>query len=408
MRWEKERGLPVHRVPGGGRSRVFAFEDELEAWLQAEPPTPEPAIRPSLVVRWRLAFAAAAIVVATIAGAWWTSAGGRDPVADVAYLSDGLIARDGAGRELFRVSLPGKWSHTPHRPGLGLLGRGDFNGDGRDDNLITVPLKLDTATKDAVLDRLDAYTDDGALLWSESNDLAPVFGAGNFGPGYRTVTALPFDYDGQPRIAWSQTHHIWWPTILRVLDAKGAALSTWVHSGVFFTLAFVPTDEGPLLLAGGVSNAQSSGALLALDVRASNGHGPEPAGSEFACVNCSGSDRVVHYLVFPPTEMSAAFGVPYSRVYAIRDTTQGIEVRVRQGSLTPHEGVDVYYSFDRRFRLLHARLADDYWLVHRQMEAKGLLNHSADACPERTQPLRVRELVGHEWRELSATRNGAR
>lgn len=33
-RWESERGLPVHRVPGGGRSAVFAYTHELAAWLE--------------------------------------------------------------------------------------------------------------------------------------------------------------------------------------------------------------------------------------------------------------------------------------------------------------------------------------------------------------------------------------
>ena len=33
-RWETERGLPVHRVPGGGRSAVFAYSDELAEWLK--------------------------------------------------------------------------------------------------------------------------------------------------------------------------------------------------------------------------------------------------------------------------------------------------------------------------------------------------------------------------------------
>jgi tetratricopeptide (TPR) repeat protein len=32
-RWEKERGLPVHRVPGVGRANVFAYTDELSRWL---------------------------------------------------------------------------------------------------------------------------------------------------------------------------------------------------------------------------------------------------------------------------------------------------------------------------------------------------------------------------------------
>lgn len=33
-RWEQQRGLPVHRISGGARSLVFAYTDELEAWLR--------------------------------------------------------------------------------------------------------------------------------------------------------------------------------------------------------------------------------------------------------------------------------------------------------------------------------------------------------------------------------------
>lgn len=35
-RWETERGLPVRRVPGGGRSAVFAYTHELEEWLKGK------------------------------------------------------------------------------------------------------------------------------------------------------------------------------------------------------------------------------------------------------------------------------------------------------------------------------------------------------------------------------------
>jgi tetratricopeptide (TPR) repeat protein len=34
-RWEKERGLPVYRVPGSARGGVFAYAEELAEWLQA-------------------------------------------------------------------------------------------------------------------------------------------------------------------------------------------------------------------------------------------------------------------------------------------------------------------------------------------------------------------------------------
>ena len=32
-RWEHERALPVHRIPGGGRRAVYAFRDEIDSWL---------------------------------------------------------------------------------------------------------------------------------------------------------------------------------------------------------------------------------------------------------------------------------------------------------------------------------------------------------------------------------------
>src|SRR5208282_4990293 len=35
-RWERERGLPVHRVPGGERGSVFAYPDELADWLKGK------------------------------------------------------------------------------------------------------------------------------------------------------------------------------------------------------------------------------------------------------------------------------------------------------------------------------------------------------------------------------------
>jgi len=32
-RWAEERGMPVHRVPGGKRQAVFAYAQEIDAWL---------------------------------------------------------------------------------------------------------------------------------------------------------------------------------------------------------------------------------------------------------------------------------------------------------------------------------------------------------------------------------------
>lgn len=37
IRWEQEKSLPVHRVPGGQRKAVFAYAHEIDAWLMGQP-----------------------------------------------------------------------------------------------------------------------------------------------------------------------------------------------------------------------------------------------------------------------------------------------------------------------------------------------------------------------------------
>ena len=36
IRWEKQKGLPVHRVPGGERQSVYAYAHELDEWLRSQ------------------------------------------------------------------------------------------------------------------------------------------------------------------------------------------------------------------------------------------------------------------------------------------------------------------------------------------------------------------------------------
>jgi Tfp pilus assembly protein PilF len=68
-RWEKERGLPVHRLPGTSKAGVFAFTNELSDWLK--PPEPAaagdaPPVRESRV-RWVSIAALASVALAVMA-----------------------------------------------------------------------------------------------------------------------------------------------------------------------------------------------------------------------------------------------------------------------------------------------------------------------------------------------------
>src|SRR5512146_2114108 len=45
IRWARERGLPVHRIPGGTSGSVYALRSELDAWSRGAP-AEEPDLQP--------------------------------------------------------------------------------------------------------------------------------------------------------------------------------------------------------------------------------------------------------------------------------------------------------------------------------------------------------------------------
>jgi TolB-like protein/Flp pilus assembly protein TadD len=140
-RWEKDRGLPVHRVPGGAGAKVFAYTDELAGWLKRstdEPAEPEPVqsaadatsarIEPTPAATWRKwRVPIAALVVLALAGLaflFFASKGGPTPIRAIAvlplhnmtgdrgqdYLAQGMT--DELITELARISSLRVVSHT--------------------------------------------------------------------------------------------------------------------------------------------------------------------------------------------------------------------------------------------------------------------------------------------------------
>ena len=92
-RWEKERGLPVHRLPGDRRSGVFAYAQELQRWLEHQPLDEEPhandgerkgGVHPALAVTrsprlWRPRVLLALLILLGGAGSLWMGGAIRRP-----------------------------------------------------------------------------------------------------------------------------------------------------------------------------------------------------------------------------------------------------------------------------------------------------------------------------------------
>jgi hypothetical protein len=435
LRWEHERGLPVHRVPGGKRGAVFAFADEIDRWLQASathteakeapvgaagPQAANPVGRPrptrvrplSRPIRWAvgagcIALLLGAVVLGADALGWRRGAG---PVARVSFRGTELAARDASGRVLWRHDfgrrVVEREDPAPARPPTLFAAGDDLDGDSRPDLLVSVPILHGPASPTAAAwDELFAFSAAGKVLWSHRVEKTVRFGGGVYGPPWtvhvahaRGASVVAFEVGGQKRIAWTQSHGTWWPSTVSVLDRHGREVSTWVHSGVIYALAATAGPEGPLLLAAGISNSRESAFLAVLDARRVEGAGPEEPGSPFACLTCA-PGRPLRYFTFQPSEQMLALS-PYNVAYDIRPDPSGVEVRTKESGPERPFPVEAVARFSPTLDLVHVGWSSGWAAGHRSLERAGTLDHSVESCPERQRP-RVREWdAGEGWRDV--------
>ncbi|OFW00469.1 MAG: hypothetical protein A3I61_05040 [Acidobacteria bacterium RIFCSPLOWO2_02_FULL_68_18] len=396
IRWEQTRGLPVHRLPGGKSSRVFAYVDELERWLHNGGasksdvvPVPGAGAAPAAASqqepsrgRWLKTVAAIiAAGLASLAGVWgWARA--SEPAAQLVALGGELRALDASGRVrwTYRESLdvieqPLLWSSV-----------GDLNADGSLELTAALRVRRPQASQEA--GQLVSFTPEGALRFRAVVDDRFHFRDGEYGPPWPGVTATAYKTRTGTRIAWLVHHFTWWPSLLVNLNADGTRAGTFVNSG--WIQSATPSPDGRHLFISGISNSRQSNFFAVLDATHPNGHSPEPPGSMTECLDCPDGDPLL-YIVLPRTDLSRLQPFPAAgpTVMTLSDGT--FQVHALQ-SAAPNPATVVYEfvpaaqgntAESQPYVLREVRFSDSFWEWHRQLEADGRLSHSSDACPER-------------------------
>lgn len=383
-RWEHERGLPVHRVPGGGRAHVFAYPDELDAWLAGGHTTADdPLQAPRAGAGWGrlLGWAAAfgGMAVAVLGGVWALSrpevpssetAVSRAP-RSLAIVGSELVALGGDSQVLWSYRFPGRtltpitsrWFHIC-----------DLDADGVDDVLATVETTGPAAEQRG--GSLLQFTGSGRLSWEATLADRLEFRDSPYVPPWATAGLDVFRVDGQTRIVWLVHQFTWWPGLMVTYDARGRRLATFVNSGWIRAAAASP--DGRYLVATGITNARQACFLAVLDARHPEGHSPEPAGSLTECRNCP-EGAPLYYFVFPRTDLglSQPFPTGGPSVQVFSDGT--VQLQTHE---SPEPAVaTVVYDFSANFTLRRAKVSDSYWVWHRRLEGEGVLRHAREQCP---------------------------
>jgi hypothetical protein len=401
IRWGRERGLPVHRVPGGKLSRVFAYTNELDEWLRRSPDETPEALRQADVIGD--APAAAAVSPARTKRYWVLGAAGMaatlgvavvaalvrstDPVAGLEISGNALIARGESGAVL--------WSHAFDAASVAKgadhwIYQGDVDADGEVDHLAAIAER--TGPGRAAVDRLHRFSNGGRLLWSCTPDDRLRFAAGEYGPPWATSTVQVYRAGNKPRIAWAVHHFTWWPSLLLSLDPAGNRLSAFVNAGWITGVA--GTHDGRHLATVGMSNAHRSYFFAVLDAEKPEGRSPEPDGAATQCLSCP-EGRPLHYYVFPRTHISEQFPYPADPPGVTVFPDGSVLAHVIE---TPGPAIGTtLYEFGPDFALRKIRVSDSFDEWHRRLESQGRVRHGVDECPDRMSREIRRWAPGSGW-----------
>jgi len=409
LRWAKERGMPVHHVPGPGRGTVFAYTDQIDAWLNQQPAeetearaaagVEPPAAHPGKLWRIVLPVAAVLLVALLVVVGMRSPNSHRPGLPERIQLSRTKVqAVDAAGQQVWEYSLPEpvRFYSPADQEGLENLARVvDLDGDGSPEVLVTARLEKMGEVSRSVL---HCFTAEGELRWKYDPDVTLSFAGRPFGGPWNIADVLAAP-EGKGHAIWlAVAHYTWWPAFVVKLDAAGKAEVRFVNSGTLKILNFVRTADTTYILVGGFNNEQDGGILAVLPAGKPAGTSPQKPGSPYRCDACPPGEPV-RYLVFPRSELNQTNPNMVNHVAAIGVTQKSIQVLTREGP----EGVFAYYDFslDPEPQLLSVTFSDPYWRWHKQLEEEGKIKHTQEQCPERDGPRGVRVWEpGSGWREM--------
>ena len=382
-RWEKGRGLPVHRVAGTGRS-VFAYPSEIDTWLNTSRSAESALVSPDPMVvigtprrlRWLVVPLAGAVVALVVVLMARTS-----PILPgdlrVAVTGAGVVARDAAGLERWRYAFPSTYKTVVPRDPVLVTGGANpgvyfaTSHRGR---------QVEDRIESGALTLLDLH---GNPQRSFSFDDAVTFQGKTLGAPW-SVTSFAVDEGVTPhQIAVAAHHYTWDPGIVTVLDAQWRRRGTFVHAGWIEVVRWVGADR---LVIGGFSNAHDGGMVALLDSNALDGQGPEPAGSRHHCDSC-GTAGPLRMFVFPRSELNQLTASRFNRVL-LSTGPDRLSVRTIE---VPSDGgdADAHYEFTPSLEFITARFSDRYWELHRSLEMEGRVTHTRAQCPDRDGPRQV-------------------
>ncbi len=423
QRWEKELGLPVHRLNTGKGEIVFALTAELDAWstriehqhlgritgeeagVRGAEGRDEERDGTARSRRGRrfwlfggaglLALLVAGIVLAPMVRTGPASVGAEPHHWTVE--NNELRIFSAAGQPLWARTFDFPLTEQLYR-NLAAAGRQpvlieDLDGNGKREVLFLSEPASGSPTRG-----LYCFNSDGTLRFRHQPAKTVRYGDVDYAAPWRAgVVAVTRNAAGSAAIWFASMHRTWFPTVLEKLTPQGQVVGEYWSDGQILTVLGATLHGRKVVLVGACNNETKGASLAVLDEGRPTGSAPARR-AEYQCRNCP-PGMPLAFSIFPRLEVAEAVGAIATVDHILTDHEDQITVRVQQLSLSGADHLDlnahVYYLVNADMRVTHAELGSDVPIARRQLELVGRLSqHSARSDALQLFPI---------WRWVGAT-----
>jgi hypothetical protein len=305
QRYEEELHLPVHRLDSGGRGRVYALADEIDAWRKSKTHS-QPWWRTVLALQ-RVATGLAGLSTLLGVALLWALQPASGPATHFEYQGDLFVAVGPSGEPLWSYRLPKPPEfERGDRPRVRQI---DLDGDGDAEILYSFRSDLHLTP-----DILFCFSSDGEKKWQFAPERSLADRSEQFSADYhvRAFQAIPSpDPDDETQWVAVASVAAWgYPSIVSLVDADGSVQREYMHSGQFESLLIrdIDGDGAPEIVAGGHNSARGSATVVVLDPATMGGASVEPPGSIKQLVDLPRATGVRARLFFPRSPVSLLLG----------------------------------------------------------------------------------------------------
>jgi len=379
-RWEQKRGLPIHRLPGGGRGSVFAYPAELEAWKNRQADLLANGHTPA-AHQWRWAGLAVGLALIAALGLSLTRA---TTIHTVVAGPQELRAVDASGKAIWTHAFSNRLHAFSQEKLARRLRLQDLDGDSQPEVLFAAAYHTGGIPS---REELLCFDSAGRLRWRYQPNLRLAYRGRTFDTNWGFL-----DLEAGAGGIWAALIEApWWGGALVRLDAAGRPELRFVSSGMIYRLAVM--DSG-LILAGGVNNEYAAPFFAVVGQDDPPVSSPQTPGSRHECLECPDS-RPRRFFVLPNSELAKPYGMPYSNMELIHVRPNEVLVETGHGDFS-----QFLFRFSLDFQPLEVMPSASFRLRHDEYQRAGKLDHGYETCPQLAKPALLREWTPSGWREM--------